>query len=216
MGVESNLSPNSLESCDSPEVQVQSNGSPIRSLDEWRELVEFQMKVAERWLKRGLSSADEFAQFFFFFAGFNALYFLWGTIDDVRTDRGKRAGEEKQIHNLLGKFHAVDAGQILSDLSDTVTFFRERSPIQRMGLRDVQQQSKGGVDEGTKWRDQLGDKDERRRLLALGSILYLVRSNLVHGSKTDLGDDHVVIQEAVPAVRLLLERSLRIPKPAAT
>jgi hypothetical protein len=42
----------------------------------WHELAIFQCKAAGRWLKRGRESKDIFAQFFFYFAGLNALYFL--------------------------------------------------------------------------------------------------------------------------------------------
>jgi hypothetical protein len=51
--------------------------------------------------------------------------------------------------------------------------------------------------------------------MALGSILYLVRSNLVHGSKMAAGDDKLVISKAVPALQLLLDRLLRITKAAS-
>ena len=197
------------------EVEVKSNGIPIELPDEWGELAAFQVNVAEQWLMRGQSSGDVYAQFFFYFAGLNALYFLWGRVDNIRNQQREPAGEEKQIHNLLCKIRAEEVGRVLSELDDTVRFFQERPGIQRMDSRDVRHQSDGDPKEGTKWRDELVQGDEQRRLLALGSILYLVRSNLVHGSKMESSDDPTVIQKAVPALKLLLAMSLRITTTAS-
>ena len=48
-------------------------------------------------------------------------------------------------------------------------------------------------------------KDDGERLRALGNILYLVRSNLVHGSKMDQGDDAEVIAHSAPGLGAILE-----------
>jgi hypothetical protein len=180
----------------------------------WVPLATFQTNIAKRWLERGHSSADVFAKFFFYFAGLNALYFLWGKIDDVRNQQGQPAGEEKQVENLVRKLRSDDVEEVITALNQTVRFFEERSPIQRMDRRGPKNPIDGDMAEGRRWRERLREEELLERLVALGSILYLVRSNLVHGSKIDSGDDQDVIQHAVPAVKLLLEKSLTISESA--
>jgi hypothetical protein len=180
----------------------------------WLPLATFQTNIAKRWLERGHSSADAFAKFFFYFAGFNALYFLWGKVDDVRNQRGEPAGEEKQVENLVRKLRSDDVKELVTALNRTVRFFEERSPIQRMDRRGPKNPIDGETTEGKKWRERLRHEELPERLVALGSILYLVRSNLVHGSKVDSGDDQDIVDHAVPAVKLLLEKSLIISESA--
>jgi hypothetical protein len=43
-------------------------------------------------------------------------------------------------------------------------------------------------------------------------ILYLVRSNLVHGSKAESGDDKDVIVNSVYALKILLEQMITFTK----
>lgn len=62
----------------------------------WDDLIRFQLKIAERWLKRGDKAKDTFAEFFFYFTGFNAIYFLWRKIDNL-----DQTNEGKHIKNLL-------------------------------------------------------------------------------------------------------------------
>jgi hypothetical protein len=181
-----------------------SNGVVIESgpeLSKWIQLATFQTNIAKRWRNRGRSSSDEFARFFFYFASFNALYFLWSRVDFVN------GGEEKQIHNLLSKLFPV-AHQITQDLKSTVCFFVDHPPIQRMDRRNNLKQLEGDTKEGEKWRSALLKDDFSHRLLALGSILYLVRSNLVHGSKMESGDDKEIIRQAVSALEHLLDKCL--------
>lgn len=180
----------------------------------WVPLATFQLNVARRWLTRGSYAGEIFAQFFFYFAGFNAIYFLWGKVDDVRNQQGQPAGEEKQIHNLLKKFTPTDAQRLLGELESTVRYFRKRRPIQRMDRRGAESPIDGETVEGMKWRRRLQEAEPVQRLIALGSILYLVRSNLVHGSKMEAGDDEAVIRHAVPAVKLLLEHSVVVTESA--
>jgi hypothetical protein len=188
--------------------------SLIRLPVKWIQLATFQVNIAQRWLERGHSSPDVYTKFFFYFAGFNALYFLWGKVDDVRNQQGQPAGEEKQVENLIRKFRSSDVAEMVAALKQTMRFFQDRSPIQRMDRRGPRNPIEGEVAEGKRWRDRLGQEKLLERLVALGSILYLVRSNLVHGSKMDSGDDQDVIQHAVPPVKLLLEKSLIITESA--
>jgi hypothetical protein len=176
----------------------------------WIPLANFQTNVAKRWQQRARSCGDVFAQFFFYFAGFNALYFLWAQVDDIRNEKGQYVGEEKQIHNLIKRLSPSVSKQILEDLKETLRFFMEHNPIQRMDRRNAQHPIDGQETEGAKWRRDLFMVDQGQRLLALGSILYQIRCNLVHGGKIESGDDKEIITRAVPAVALLLDKCLAI------
>jgi hypothetical protein len=62
----------------------------------------------------------------------------------------------------------------------------------------------GDAGEGRAARDALRSGSDTERLGALGKILYIVRSNLVHGSKMDQGDDQDVVEHAVPGLEAIL------------
>lgn len=172
---------------------------------EWQQLAWIQREIAERWLRRGRETGDEFAKFFFYFSGFNALYFLWREIDRLHD-----ANEGKQIENLLRKFDETEASKILTQLLQTVEYFSHRRPIERMDRRRGGR-FEGDPREGRKWQRILVDGlTPVDRLVALGQILYLVRSNLVHGSKLDAGDDLEIIGISVPALECLLGATIAL------
>ena len=181
----------------------------------WSPLKTFQCNIAKRWKQRGDASSDIFSKFFFYFAGFNALYFLWSRIDDVRNKQGEPAGEEKQIHNLLAKFSRTQAARILELSAGTVTYFTKRRPIQRMDRRNQESPVVGEDAEGRKWRRRLAEEESpSEKLKALGSILYLIRSNLVHGSKAASGDDEEIITLSVPVLQCIVKESISITERA--
>lgn len=185
-------------------------GTPLASKsprDTWFELIMFQTNIARRWLKRGKQAQDVFAKFFFYFSGFNALYFLWRKIDQL-----KDTNEKLHITNLLARIDEERASYILNGARESVEYFCKRRPIQRMDKRSVGHQSYGEEKEGSEEREVLRNNQlpARERLAALGRTLYLVRSNLVHGSKSESGDDEEVIEKSVESLRLLLEESLKV------
>lgn len=173
-------------------------------------LLRFQCNIAHRWHSRAESSTDPFAKFFFCFSGFNALYFAWFKADDIRNSEGKTAGESLQIANLLQKLSSEEAEEILEQMSTEIKFFINRAAIQRMDKRTCRRFSKGEKREGRRAREQLGSFSSVDRLVALGKILYLVRSNLVHGSKAEMGDDKLVIEMSVGPLELLLKRAIEL------
>ena len=82
-----------------------------------------------------------------------------------------------------------------------------------MDKRSQDSASIGAEGEGRKWRRQLSEgKTSIERLVALGMMLYLVRSNLVHGSKAESGDDKDVIVNSVYALKILLEQMITFTK----
>jgi len=176
----------------------------------WYDLIRFQLYIADRWLERGNKTEDTFAKFFFYFTGFNALYFLWRKIDNL-----DQANEGKHIENLLNKFDEIKAQEILDKVSGSIDYFCKRRPIQRMDIRTLKDDHYvGDEDEGRSWKNKLQNKElsASKRIIALGHILYLVRSNLLHGSKTESGDDLEIIKNSIEPLKLLLAESLSLTK----
>lgn len=176
------------------------------SIPDWTDLTGYQLKIAKRWLEKGNEAEDIFARFFFYFSGFNALYFLWRMIDNPGSS------EKLHIRNLLRKVDQEKAQEILDRLNVSITYFCERPPIQQMIKRDVNSQKTGEEEEGQKWKTILLDANQSslERVVALGMILYLVRCNLVHGSKTESGDDRRIIKNSIEPLKVLLEESIHI------
>jgi hypothetical protein len=174
-------------------------------LSAWDDLIRFQVNIAERWLKRGDKAEDIFAKFFFYFTGFNALYFLWRKIDGL-----DQTNEGKHIENLLKKFDEIKAQEILDGVRTNVAYFCQRRPIQRMDKRTINDPYSGEEYEGRRWKERLQDNQlsALERIVAMGQILYLVRSNLVHGSKAETGDDREIIQMSIEPLRIFLREAL--------
>lgn len=172
---------------------------------EWRDLAEFQLHIAERWRDRGARTEDPFARFLFYFAGVNALYFLWSKVDGVRGGAPDRPPNEvRQIEHLLSKAGS-SAVEVLGGVPDCLGYFADRRPIERMDRRSQSRATVGDVGEGRTAQEALRSGPDTERLRALGTILYLVRSNLAHGSKMDQGDDQDVVKHAVPGLAAILK-----------
>ncbi len=178
----------------------------------FNDLISFQTNIAKRWLSKGKASEDTFAKFFFYFSGFNALYFLEAVIDDLKDDKGKRVSEVKQIAHLLRKFDESTAKEILKALSQAVNYFSKRPPIQRMDKRTAKNPHRGDDQEGSNLQKMLRKEGASSidRLVALGKFLYLVRCNLVHGSKTESGDDKEIISNAILPLEIILAKALSL------
>lgn len=69
---------------------------------------------------------------------------------------------------------------------------------------------KGEEYEGRKWKKILQDNGQSalEQLVAIGQILYLVRSNLAHGSKTESGDDREIIEMSIEPLRVFLAEAI--------
>jgi hypothetical protein len=179
-------------------------------LGSWDDLVRFQLVIAERWLERGNKAKDTFAKFSFYFTGFNAIYFLWRKIDNLDYVSEGKHSEGKHIENLLNKFDEAKAREILDKIGISVDYFSKRRPIQRMDRRSSKALYMGEESEGGRWRKKLQDNNlpPSERLVAMGQILYLVRSNLVHGSKAESGDDLNIIQKSIEPLKVFLTEAV--------
>ena len=184
---------------------VERNSHNTGDLWAWDDLIRFQLNIAKRWLKRGNQTKDLFAKFFFYFAGFNAIYFLWRKIDNL-----DQTNEGKHIENLLAKFDEQKAQEILNKARTSIDYYCQRRPIRRLDRRTDKRPFEGDIREGRKWQKRLKDQNLSpiERLISLGQILYLVRSNLVHGSKAESGDDREIIQMSIDPLRVFLKEAL--------
>lgn len=82
-----------------------------------------------------------------------------------------------------------------------------------MDRRKARNPFEGDSDEGKKWQKWLKEKPlALDRLVALGEILYLVRSNLVHGSKVESGDDEQIIDNSIYPLEVFLTKSILVTK----
>lgn len=168
-----------------------------------KELVDFQLRAARVWRDRGALASDDYAKFFFYFSGFNALFFLWGRIDNVK----RRDSEE--LNHILDKFDETKAREILGKVQSSVKYFSLREPVAKMNSRTCKNPY-GSKEEGTICKSILVDntKSARERLLSLGRMIYLVRSNLIHGSRVPVVDSEA-IPNCLGPLQIILDESIR-------
>lgn len=172
------------------------------------ELVRFQLKIGQRWQERGnCTKKDIFAKFLFYFAGFNAIYFLWRKIDGL-----SQREEANHIKNLLEKIDETKAQKILARVRSSVDYFCQRIPIQQMIKRSCKSPYEGDETEGSEIKKVLQDKNKNasEKIVVLGKILYFVRCNLVHGSKeeSESGDDYKIIKKSIKPLSVFLEEAI--------
>ena len=148
----------------------------------------------------------------FFFVDSMLSIFLWAEIDDIRNN-GEMAKEYKQIEHFLGKkFSETECSEMLRSLSSEAEYFKERDPIERMGNRNVEDPHRGDPTAGRKWKKVHGEESPIRQLVALGEIIYLVRCNLVHGSKNVEGDDKKIIEMTIKPLKMLLQKAIEVTR----
>lgn len=167
-----------------------------------QELADFQTKIANNWLKRGLATSGAYSKFLFYFIGFNALFFLWGEITGMPT------GDRNRMRTLVASIEVKEALSILSQCRKSVEFFSGRT-ISNMVERQ-HASTLGSTTEGEKWRRILasGSESPDTKLQAFAEILYQVRNNLAHGSKGELGDDEEIVRHATEPTEALLRLAI--------
>ena len=181
------------------------NDKSRNDLWDFDDFIRYQLPIAERWQQKGKEAGDIFSKFFFYFAGFNAIYFLWKEIYIP-----KKKGQENHIENLLGYFSDKEAQGILNKVGESVEYFSKRHPIQQMERRKADNLCAGNDTKGIEYKKilQKNNNSAKERIIALGKILYLVRCNLVHGSKEDSGDDEKIIEKSLEPLKIFLEEAI--------
>lgn len=110
----------------------------------------------------------------------------------------------------MRRLGASEATHLLEQLQSSVAYFCERRPVERMEQR-LSDPTRGEPREGQRHqRDLASEGDSVARLNALAQIVYLVRCNLAHGSKSEAGDDREVVAQALHPLRFMLESALRM------
>jgi len=167
-------------------------------------IMDFQLDIAKRWNERGSKTRDDFAKFFFYFAGLNSLYYLWKVLDNLSS----KTREREHIENLLNKLGEDKAREILGKIDKSIEYFSRRS-IRKMMYRSPDRPD-GDLREGEELRRRLENGSNLDRVVALGKILYLIRSNLFHGSKAQTGDDREIVERSIAPLRVLLAESISL------
>jgi len=166
---------------------------------EVQQIVGFQIQVAEGWIRES-ESRDVHPRFKFlgYFMAFNALYWLWGIFD------GGHASEVVRIQRLVGRLGMNATKDILARHDDYIRFLTARDPLLRMDARS-RTSTTGSPGKGEEYLALLQDRTASTKLQGLASILYLIRCNLMHGSKTP---GEALIEESVPALRSITKACL--------
>lgn len=182
-------------------------------LRDWFILINNQLEIAKSWLQKGDETEDIFAKFFFYFTGFNSIYFLWGKIDNPHL-----RSERKHINNLLKKLDGLKAQKILDKIKTSVDYFIQRPPIIQMNKRTKRKQYTGDDSKGRKLKNllQKNNISASERLIAMGQILYLVRCNLFHGSKTQSGVDKEIVKNSIEPLKVILKEAISLTEQQCT
>lgn len=196
------------------------------------EIVTFQVNVARHWLQGAdeVRGQPPF-EFVALFAAFNALYWVWGLIDaqqaytpeeresvrealkgrvsDTLAQRvlgglGGMKNEAKLIDHLVAKLPASFAPSFMTEHAEFARHLVKRGAIARMDKR-TPADSVGDPQSGDALLRKLSAQSSSPeiRVQAIAGILYLIRCNLVHGSKISDATDRDLLALSVPPLRSL-------------
>ena len=152
-----------------------------------------QEEIAESWLDRSKQTEDPFARFTFLWFGFNALY-----------SQSEANRERSAIRDFIHRQKIRFGQDFMSDVleSNAVGFFKDRV------VRDARGNGEDTAEYAVHLKSSEWSVDKRFRSLLM--ILYLVRCNLFHGSKTFVRDcDQEVVERAAVLVALIMEKYFR-------
>lgn len=173
------------------------------------DIIEFQKIAASGWLHEGddLETVQLYSrlklQFILYFTAFNATYWLWGKFHPPT-----KTGEVPQIQALIERLDGAVVHTILTNHASYIQWLRvRRTPVLSMKDR-TRTDARGSSTRGAVYKRELADPDDKVKLKALASILYLVRCNLVHGSKR-AGDGYGrLVDDGVAPLRAIAEACL--------
>ena len=180
-------------------------------------------------------------EFVAYFAAFNALYWLHsllvapetftreerrqvesaleaGKVPDSLQDRvleklQPTMGEEKQIRHLVGMLPEEFAAEMVEKHKEYIEYLGWWGPVRRMGKRTLTRhvgEEREGLKHFTCLRDDT--KAARERLQAMAGVLYLIRCNLVHGSKGISGTDQDLLERSVGPLGDIAIEALKLTK----
>lgn len=172
-------------------------------------IVAFQLDAANEWIaaaRRISQPGDNKLQFIAYFTALNALYWLWGRLDNVESP------EIEVVQHLIERLGERTAKRIVRDerVISFVSYLRrpERGPVRSMQTR-TRDDPLGSSVQGSRYHEQLNSGRALTRLKALAAILYLVRCNIVHGSKRWTQTDNDLATNGLPVLQLIVEEAFR-------
>lgn len=143
-----------------------------------------------------------FAQFFFLWSSFNALYNLAGLFDD---------SEKKRMEGLIDHLYDEDINKFFEETENFCDYFiKERDLIKDMRryLHKVEPLEIMDIHEIRKSYEK--NRNTMENMKNIIRIIYRVRNNLTHGSKEMRRDDILIIKKAIPilksATRIIAKR----------
>ena len=102
-----------------------------------------------------------------------------------------------------------EATPLLESQNDCVRYLVDRGPVYRMDGR-TRTKTAGSPRDGRRHLATLVDPSASaaKKAAAMAGILYLIRCNLVHGSKSMSVDDGTLMRRTVPALRAIAQAVL--------
>lgn len=143
-----------------------------------------------------------FAQIFFLWSSFNALYNLAGT-------SGTR--EINRMEGLIERLDDEDINKFFKETKNSCDYFiKERDLIKDMKRYLYKEEPLEKMDIHTIRKNYEENRITKENMKNIIRIVYRVRNNLTHGSKEMRGDDILIIKKAIPilksATRIIAQR----------
>ena len=143
-----------------------------------------------------------FAQFFFLWSSFNALYNLVGLFKD---------SEKERMEGLIDRLDDEDINKFFKETKNSCDYFiKERDLIKDMKRYLYKEEPLEKMDIHTIRKNYEENRNTKENLNSVIRIVYRVRNNLTHGSKEMRGDDILIIKKAIPilksATRIIAKR----------
>ena len=143
-----------------------------------------------------------FAQFFFLWSSFNALYNLVGLFAD---------SEKKRMEDLIDSLDDEDINKFFEETKNSCDYFiKERDLIKDMKRYLHKEEPLEKMNIHVIRKNYEENRNTKVNLKNIIRIIYRVRNNLTHGSKEMRGDDILIIKKAIPilkaATRIIAKR----------
>jgi len=143
-----------------------------------------------------------FAQFFFLWSSFNALYNLVGE---------SGTSEINRMEGLIDRLNDEDIDIFFKETKNSCDYFiKERDLIKDMKRYLYKEEPLEKMDIHVIRKNYEENQNTKENMKSIIRIVYRVRNNLTHGSKEMRGDDILIIKKAIPilksATRIIAKR----------
>jgi len=131
-----------------------------------------------------------FAQFFFLWSSFNALYNLVGK---------SGTSEINRMEGLIDRLNDEDIDIFFKETKNSCDYFiKERDLIKDMKRYLYKEEPLEKMDIHVIRKNYEENRNTKENMKNIIRIVYRVRNNLTHGSKEMRGDDILIIKKAIP------------------